>query len=61
MSKKIVLEGKNGTKSILASRQATNQSNLEEDMAIWQIIANNLIAEKTYNKKQEIVWLNAKK
>lgn len=56
MSKKIVLEGTNGIKSILASRQATNQSNLEEDMAIWQIIANNLIAEKTYNKKQEIVW-----
>ena len=56
MSKQIVLEGTNGTKSILASRQATNQSNLEEDMTIWQIIANDLIAEKTYNKKQEIVW-----
>jgi len=57
MSKQIVLEGKNGTQSILASRQATNQSNLEEDMAIWKILANtNLLAEKTYNKKQEIVW-----
>jgi hypothetical protein len=57
MSKQIVLEGKNGTRSILASRQATNQSNLEEDMAIWKIISDpNLLIEKTYNKKQEIVW-----
>jgi hypothetical protein len=57
MSKEIVLEGRNGTRSILASRQKTNQSNLEEDMAVWQMIANNnLVVEKTYNKKQEIVW-----
>lgn len=57
MSKQIVLEGKCGTRSILASRQATNQSNLEEDMTIWTIISNaNLSVEKTYNKKREIVW-----
>ena len=57
MSKQVKLEGKNGTKSILSSRQATNQSNLEEDMAIWQMIAkNNLFAEKSYNNKKEVVW-----
>lgn len=57
MSKKIILEGKNGELSILASRQATNQHNLEEDMAIWKLIANaSLHVEKTYNKKQKIFW-----
>ena len=57
MSKQIVLEGKSGTLSILASRQETNQSNLEEDMAIWKIISNaDFLVEKTYDKKQKIVW-----
>jgi hypothetical protein len=57
MSKQIVLKDKNGTACILASRQATNQSNLEEDMKVWQLIAiGNLFVEKTYNKKKEIIW-----
>ena len=49
MSKQIVLVGRNGTDSILASRQATNQSNLEEDKEIWKILVDtDLIVEKIH-------------
>jgi hypothetical protein len=40
MSKQIIIESKNGAKNIVKSRQATNQSNLEEDKLIWQSIVN---------------------
>lgn len=57
MSKVIIIESKNGTQNIIASRQATNKSNLNEDMSIWQMIATlDLHIEKTKNKKNEIVW-----
>ena len=57
VSKKIITEHKNGADNIIASRQATNQSNLEEDSAVWKLIAHQSLAvEKTHNKKNEIVW-----
>ena len=38
MSKQIIIEGKNGTYNIEKSRQATNESNLVEDLQKWQQI-----------------------
>jgi predicted transcriptional regulator len=40
MSKKIIIESKNGARNIVQSRQATNQSNLEEDKMVWQSIVD---------------------
>lgn len=40
MSKKIVIESKNGSDNIDKSRQATNISNLEEDRKQWQKIVD---------------------
>ena len=37
MSKQIIIEGKNGTYNIEKSRQATNESNLVEDL---QVVTN---------------------
>ena len=38
MSKQIIIESKNGTYNIEKSRQATNESNLVEDLQKWQQI-----------------------
>lgn len=40
MSKTIIVESKNGASNIDKSRQATNQSNLNEDRKEWQKIVN---------------------
>ena len=57
ISKKIVIEGKNGTHNINLSRQETNRSNLEEDRKIWQMLTTeNLEIKKSYNNKNKIIW-----
>lgn len=58
MSKKIVLEGKNGTHCIRISRQATNESNWDEDFKVWNKIKKLSVddpnIQKVVNKKGEI-------
>lgn len=41
MSKKIVVQSKNGSENIRLSRLETRQSNLLEDKQVWQILAEN--------------------
>ena len=40
MSKQIIIEGTNGKINIEASRRATNESNLKEDIIKWQEIVS---------------------
>lgn len=58
MGKKVIVEGKNGTHNIRISRQATNESNWSEDLAVWnrisQISTNDSNVEKVVNKKGEV-------
>tara|TARA_B110000503_G_scaffold56188_1_gene90090 strand:+ start:243 stop:1091 length:849 start_codon:yes stop_codon:yes gene_type:complete len=58
MSKKVIVEGKNGTHNIRISRQATNESNWSEDLEVWnrisQISTNDPNVEKVVNKKGEV-------
>lgn len=58
MSKRIVLEGKNGSHCIRISRQATNESNWDEDFKVWnsisKISSNDRNIQKIINKKGEI-------
>ena len=58
MSKQIILEGKNGAHCVRVSRQATNESNWEEDLKVWQAIFKLSVddpnIQKVVNKKGEI-------
>ena len=54
MSVQIVIEGTNGAHNIDTSRQATNQSNLEDAFAIWESIVQ-LESESHANKEQKEV------
>jgi hypothetical protein len=58
MSKKIIVESKNGADNIRKTRQATNESNWEEDSKVWKLIQNIDLNDpnlsKSVNKKGEI-------
>jgi hypothetical protein len=58
MSKKIVVDSKNGADNIRKSRQATNESNWEEDSNIWskiqKIDKDSSSVSKSVNKKGEV-------
>jgi len=58
MSKQIVVDSKNGADNIRKSRQATNESNWEEDSNVWlkiqQIDKDSNLVSKSVNKKGEV-------
>ena len=58
MSKQIVVESKNGADNIRKSRQATNESNWNEDSKVWKIIKSinpgDSKLSKSVNKKGEV-------
>ena len=54
MSVEIVIAGTNGADNIDTSRQATNQSNLEDAVEIWESIVQ-LQSESDANKEQKEV------
>ena len=54
MSKQIIIEGKNGTYNIEKSRQATNESNLVEDLQKWQQIL--YLKDETLVLNHKYLW-----